>query len=278
MEVSVPVRIRCLHVLPPPASDPYQAKDRQADTLLVYSTQADSPDKERRHTLTLWRLHRLVHLARQALLLLQDEEGRHTQLAAAQQLHAALRVAGGLDHDVVEGGTRGGDGDVVPGGGTKEGRSELQSQPRRTIRRQADRQVDGYTRAPWVVPWGTHARSWTAPAGGSTCNRLRSPAGQPHPPRRHTTSTKPAHLASMEPRSPSLPHTPGISPLRFASSSACTTTLAFALLLLSALSPAAVVRSPRSFCSSAFSAAADLSSCCRAASAACLRGGGVVCV
>jgi hypothetical protein len=40
------------------------------------------------------------------------------------------------------------------------------------------------------------------------------------------------------------------------------------LLLLSALSPAAVVRKPLSFCSSAFSAAALLSSCCRAASAA----------
>lgn len=90
--------------------------------------------------LTLWRLHRLVHLARKALLLLKDEEGRHAQLAAAQQLHAALRVAGGLHHDVVEGGTRGGDGDVVParGEGDKGGQVKIaESQSRRTTHRQA---------------------------------------------------------------------------------------------------------------------------------------------
>lgn len=76
------------------------------------------------------------------------------------------------------------------------------------------------------------------------------------------------YLLSMEPKSPSLPYTPGMSPCRFASSRAFTTTFWLVLLLLSALSPAAVVRKPLSFCSSAFSAAALLSSCCRAASAA----------
>lgn len=162
------------------------------------------------------------------------------------------------------------------GRGTKEGRSKLQRVSHDA--RHTDRQVGGYIYESAVSCDLERAR----PTLDRCCCwwrlHLQPPAQLRRPASTHaatppSTSTETAHLASMEPRSPSLPYTPGISPLRFASSSACTTTLALALLLLSALSPAAVVRSPRNFCSSAFSAAADLSSCCRAASAACLRGG-----
>ena len=74
---------------------------------------AAGPAATRMHARTLGRLLLLLARARQVLLLLQDEEGGHAQLALAQQLHAALRRAGGVHNNVVQRGAGGGHRHIV---------------------------------------------------------------------------------------------------------------------------------------------------------------------